>query len=117
MCNWITMPYSIKLTKHCKPAIMKKKNIIFKQTNKNNENQAISKKPEYYERGKLTWLLKFPNIQKAIKHICNTQRRSFPLPNLSQVNLNPLFDHVPNLDTVFGSLSSVLAKNLLSQFS
>ena len=24
MCNWVTMPYSRKLTEHCKPAVMEK---------------------------------------------------------------------------------------------
>ena len=28
MCNWVTMPYSRKLSEHCKPAIMKKIKII-----------------------------------------------------------------------------------------
>lgn len=43
-----------------------------KKDYKSNKNQAISKNLNYYESRKLIWLLKFPNISKAIKHICNT---------------------------------------------
>ena len=28
MCDWVTLPYSRKLTEHCKPAIMEKIKII-----------------------------------------------------------------------------------------
>ena len=36
MCNWVTMLYSRKLTKHCKPAIMEK--------HKNHYNKKEKKK-------------------------------------------------------------------------
>ena len=36
MCDWVTLQYSIKLTEHCKPAIMGKKNIKKKKERKPN---------------------------------------------------------------------------------
>ena len=37
MCNWFILLYNRKLTEHCKPAIIQKKNIIKVEKNKNNE--------------------------------------------------------------------------------
>ena len=31
MCNWVTLLYSRKLAKHCKPTIMEKEKIIIKK--------------------------------------------------------------------------------------
>ena len=35
MCNWVTLLYKRKLTRHCKPGIMEKNHYIYIKKNKN----------------------------------------------------------------------------------
>ena len=51
MCNWVTMLNSRKLTEHCKPAIMKKKKLLYKKRSKNpQERENSTRKNKYIVR-------------------------------------------------------------------
>ena len=42
MCNWVTLPYSRKLTEHSKPAIMEKMKIIINEKKNMRTRQSAS---------------------------------------------------------------------------
>ena len=43
MCDWVTLLYNIKLTEHCKSAIMEKIKIILKWKENDNNNNSVTR--------------------------------------------------------------------------